>query len=209
MWATIRPWLFPVWCVGCSEPEIGLCAACAATAEPVVATLAGIPLRAAGAYEGALREAILAVKRGERGCLDPLAALLAPLVPEGTAIVPVRTTRRRAAQRGFDQAVELARRVAALRGGWVDDVLRKDGAAQRGRSRNERFAAVGRFSIRPDAAVPSVAIVLDDVLTTGATLRDAIATLTGADCWVRAAVAVARTPPGRETPRRAQRLGTA
>ena len=198
-----------MWCVGCRAPEVALCAACAATAEPLAATLAGIPLRAAGTYEGSLREAILAVKRGERGCLDPLAALLAPLVLEGTAIVPVRTTRRRAAQRGFDQAVELARRVAAARGGWVDDVLRKDGAAQRGRSRSDRFDAVGRFRIRPGAAVPSVALVLDDVLTTGATLRDAIATLTATGCWVRGAVVVARTPPGRETSRRAPRLVTA
>jgi predicted amidophosphoribosyltransferase len=209
VWRAIRPWLFPVWCIGCGKPEVGLCAACAAQATPVAVTLGAIPLHAAGEYDGVLRDAILAVKRGERACLDPLAALLAPHVREGTAIVPVRTTRRRSAERGFDQAVELARRIAERRGGWVDDVLRKHGSAQRGRTRNERFDATGRFSVRPDAEVPSEAIVLDDVLTTGATLRDAIATLTAAGCWVRGAAVVARTPVGRETPPGTRRLGKA
>jgi predicted amidophosphoribosyltransferase len=84
----------------------------------------GLVVRAAGDYSGPLREAILGLKRGERAYLDPLAALLAPLVPLGTALVPVTTTRRRAAERGFDQVRELARRVAALRSGWIDDLCR-------------------------------------------------------------------------------------
>jgi predicted amidophosphoribosyltransferase len=158
-------------------------------------------VRAAGDYSGPLRDAILGLKRGERAYLDPLAALLAPLVPPGTAVVPVTTTRRRAAERGFDQARELARRVAALRCGWIDDVLQKHGAAQRGRSRSERLVARGRFTLRPGAAVPAAALLVDDVLTTGATLRDAAAALRAAGCRVAGAVVVARTPPGRETPR--------
>ena len=202
MWSAIRRWLFPVWCIGCGEPEIGLCGACAASARPVNIILGDLTIRAAGDYDGAVRDAILALKRGERAYLEPLAALLAPLVPPGTAIVPVATTRRRAAERGFDQARELARRVAALRSGWTDEVLRKRGAAQRGLGRSERLGARGRFSLRPGADVPSHAVLLDDVVTTGATLRDAARTLAAAGCSVLGAVVVARTPASRETPRR-------
>lgn len=202
MWANVRRWLYPVWCIGCGEPETGLCDSCAAGAQSVDIAVDGLMVRAAGDYSGPLRDAILGLKRGERAYLDPLAALVAPLVPSGTAIVPVTTTRRRAAERGFDQARELARRVAALRSGWVDDALEKRGAAQRGRSRSERLVARGRFALRPGAGIPSHAVLLDDVVTTGATLNDAARALGAAGCSVLGAVVVARAPAIRETPRR-------
>ncbi len=206
MWAAIRPWLFPVWCIGCGAPEVGLCAACAATARPVTAWIGGLPVTAAGEYAGPLREAVLATKRGERAYLDPLAGLLAPLIGAGSVVVPLVTTRGRAAERGFDQARELARRVAVLRSAACADVLRKRGAAQRGLGRAERLTASGRFALRPEARLPARAVLLDDVVTTGATLRDAARLLAGAGCAVLGAVVVARTPPGRETQRRSGRL---
>lgn len=166
----------------------------------------GIAVRAAGAYAGPLREAILATKRGERAYLDPLAGLLATHVAAGASIVPLVTTRARAAERGFDQARELALRVAALRSGACADLLRKRGAAQRGLGRGERLTARGRFALRPGIAVPERALLLDDVVTTGATLRDAAALLSAAGCRIEGAVVVARTPPGRETPRGHGRL---
>lgn len=166
----------------------------------------GLAVRAAADYAGALREAILALKRGERAYLDPLAALLAPLVPLGSVLVPVTTTPRRAAERGFDQARELARRIAVRRDGVCADVLRKHGGAQHGRRRGERLMARGRFAVRTGARVPPSALLLDDVVTTGATLRDAARLLAAAGCDVLGAVVVARTPPNRETPRRGGRL---
>ena len=160
MWAAIRSWLFPIWCIGCGEPDIGLCAACAAMAQPVAVNLDGLAVGAASDYDGAVREAVLAMKRGEGARHDPLLAeLLAPLVEPGSIIVPVATTRSRAAQRGFDQGRELARRVAAIRSATCDDVLVKRGAAQRGRGRSERLEAAGRFAVRRGALVPSSAIL--------------------------------------------------
>jgi predicted amidophosphoribosyltransferase len=206
MWAAIRPWLFPVWCIGCGAPDEGLCAACSASTRSATVVLDWLTVRAASDYAGAVREAILAVKRGERACLDPLAALIAPLVPAGTVLVPLTTTRRRAAERGFDQALELARRVALRRACTCADLLRKHGSAQRGLGRGERLVARGRFTLRPGVAIPPRVMLLDDVITTGATLRDAAALLLSAGCNVAGAVVVARTPPGRETPRRGGRL---
>jgi predicted amidophosphoribosyltransferase len=206
VWHAIRPWLFPVWCIGCGEPEIGLCAPCAASAYASCFDVDGIAVRAAGDYGGVLRDAILAVKRGERACLAPLAALLAPLVPNGTVLVPVVTTPGRAAERGFDQARELALRVAHARAGTCADVLRKRGAPQQGRARSERLHAGGRFRLRPGRDVPAAAVLLDDVVTTGATLRAAAAALAAGGCRVRGAVVLARTPAGRETSGRNGRL---
>jgi predicted amidophosphoribosyltransferase len=198
--------LFPVWCICCGEPETALCAACASRARPQRIELDGLTVLAAGDYDGAVREAILGLKRGERAYLDALAVLIAPLVAPGAAIVPVTTTRRRAAERGFDQAFELARRVARLRGGTCLLLLQKRGAAQHGRSRAARLGARDRFALRAGAVVPGAALLLDDVVTTGATLCDAAATLAVAGCRVTGAVVVARTPAGRETPRSGERL---
>lgn len=206
MWESIRAWLFPVSCIGCGSADIALCAACAGTARSVSIALDGLTVRAASDYAGPVRSAILAVKRGERAYLDPLAALLAPLVPAGSILVPLTTTRRRSAERGFDQARELARRVALVRSGTCLELLRKHGAAQRGLGRGERLVARGRFALQVALAVPPRVVLLDDVVTTGATLRDAAAVLAAAGCMVAGAVVVARTPAGRETRRRAGRL---
>jgi predicted amidophosphoribosyltransferase len=207
VWKAIRPWLFPVWCIGCGVSETGLCPDCAGAARaPETIVLGGLIVRSAAEYGGVVRDAILSLKRGERACLDPLAALLAPLVPAAAVLVPVPTTRRRAAERGFDQARELARRAAALRSGACAELLRKHGAPQHLREREARLAARGRFRLRAGDRLPAAAVLLDDVVTTGATLRDAAATLTAAGCRVDGAVVVARTPPGRETSGRAGRL---
>jgi ComF family protein len=206
MWRAIRPWLFPVWCAGCACPDVGLCPGCASTAIPASFAVDGMTVRAAGDYAGPVRTAVLAVKRGERAYLDPLARLLAPLVPEGCTIVPVPTTSRRRAERGFDQACELARRVAAWRNGTYLELLRKHGAAQRGLGRERRLQATGRFSLRFALEGPRVAVLVDDVITTGATLRDAAAVLTAGGCTVAGAVVVARTSLGRETRRLGGRL---
>jgi len=179
--------------------DVALCAACAARATPVVLAAGDLMVYAAGAYDGDLRAAILAVKRGERAYLDPLAALLACALPPGAILVPAVTTRRRAAERGFDQARELAHRAAGRCGAQVADVLRKRGGAQRGRTRAERLAACGRFRLRPGVPLPGCAVLVDDVVTTGATLRDAADALAAAGVTVAGAVVVAHAPL-RETP---------
>lgn len=200
MWERVRPWVFPVWCLGCGAPNVALCADCVpASADRVSDVVAGVGVVAAGAYAGLLRRAIVAMKHGERSYLEPLAGVLAGLVAPEVPLVPLPTSRRRSAARGFDQAVELARRVAARHGGRCCELLVNGGAAQRGRSRRSRLEAGGRFAVRATVALPEMAIVVDDVCTTGATLGDGIATLRAAGIAVLGAVVLARTASGRNS----------
>ena len=194
MFDFIRAWLFPPACVICDAPGLALCCACAPVPRDAIAfALDGVPAFALGPYEGALRRAIVAMKRGERDPLDAFAGLLAARALIDGTLVPVPTSRARAAQRGFDQSVELARRIASRRGVPFAHVLQNLGGAQAGRGRRERLAAVGRFRIQHGAGLPATATLLDDVCTTGATLRDAVRLLRGAAVDVRCIVVLART----------------
>ena len=156
-----------------------------------------IPAFALGEYDGALRSAVVAMKRGERDPLDALAELLARSAPLDGVLVPLATTRGRAAQRGFDQSVELARRIARRRGLHCAEILRKRGSAQDGLARQARLSAAGRFRVVPVEPLPAGVTLIDDVCTTGATIRDAVRTLAAAGVRVYGIAVVARTAPGR------------
>lgn len=186
--------MFPPACVGCDAAGIALCDRCApAPRDAVWFALDGIPAFALGAYDGALRRAVVAMKRGERGPLDAFADLLANRAPLHGALVPLPTSRARRVERGFDQSVELARRVAARRGVACAELFDKRGAPQEGRKRHERLAAAGRFRLRAGAHPPADVTLLDDVCTTGATARDAAQMLRAAGVHVRGFVVVARS----------------
>jgi predicted amidophosphoribosyltransferase len=196
----LRAWLFPSACANCDALGPGLCARCAPTLHDAIDfEVDGIPAFALGAYEGGLQRAIVAVKHGERDPLEPLAELLAARAPVIGALVPVPTSRSRRAERGFDQSVELARRVAQHRGLPYVEPLRKRGAAQDGRSRAARLRAAGRFRLDPRIELPPLVTLLDDVCTTGATASDAVRTLAAAGVAVRRLVFLARTAADRGT----------
>jgi len=161
--------------------------------------IAGIAARSAGVYAGSLREAIVAMKRGERAQLTALAPLIARELGSLTdPLVPLPTSSRRRRARGFDQAVRLAHQAAASNGLAVCELLEKRGGAQHGRSRSGRLHARGRFRIRRGIVLPPRVTLIDDVCTTGATLADAADALFEVGVTVGAAVFLARTPPGRK-----------
>ena len=137
--------------------------------------------RAAGAYAGALSAIVHALKYQRRTSLAaPLGALMlrhGPDVLEGADVcvpVPLHSSRLRA--RGFNQAALLARSLALP---CIDALVRTRAtpsqtdlpAHQRRRNVKGAFAAVD--SKVTSAAVEGACIVLvDDVATTGATLRE-------------------------------------
>lgn len=124
-------------------------------------------------YEGPIAAAIRGMKFGGWRSLGPrLAAAIAAVLPdEGYDVVcwvPLSARRRR--RRGFDQAEVLGRRVARLLGLPAVPLLRRrrDTAAQaRLGGADRRASLLGAFRARRPAP-PSVLLV-DDVLTTGAT----------------------------------------
>ena len=127
-----------------------------------------------GGFDGDLRRSVIALKyRGRRRTARTLARLMVPLVPTDCSLVtwaPTSPSRRRA--RGYDQAELLARHLAAAtRQRWSCALRRLDPAGQTGRSRAERLRGP---SFVASASVAGAGVVLvDDVVTTGATLRDA------------------------------------
>jgi ComF family protein len=156
---------------------------CAACRTLPLAHLAGAV--AAGTYEGALRDLVLRFKRRRpidltRALVDLLLQPLErrPWLTEVAAVVPVPIHwRRRYFERGFNQAAVLGAALAARLGRPLIPALRRRRAtpSQVGLSRTARVANVaGSVRAQPSArrlARRSVLLV-DDVMTTGATLSE-------------------------------------
>ena len=187
--------LFPASCIGCEYVGSGLCLRCAPHDANLQEQMHGLSLTALGPYAGILRTAVLALKDGRRDVARSLGELLAQRVALDGMLVPVPTTWRRRAVRGFDQALLIARAYAHVRGNPIVPALeRSSDRAQHGRTRRDRLAADGRFYVRDAALVCGKSIVLiDDVVTTGASLLACAASLRAAGASVGAAIAVART----------------
>lgn len=136
-----------------------------------------------GPYEGALRVALHELKyRGRRRVAARLAEALlgdaasASVLTPGAVLVPVPLHPRRRRERGFNQAdllaAELSRR-AELRVAGAALVRRIDTPSQTGLSAAARRVNMAvAFAVRQRAQVAGrVVVLVDDVLTTGATAR--------------------------------------
>jgi ComF family protein len=162
-------------------------------------------------FTGRVRDVILGFKyRNRRQLAGHLAGLLVNrLVAEGlrpgrdvdvVTWAPTSSARRR--RRGFDQAELIARQVARQLGLPSRRLLERSSGTvpQTGLGRDRRLSGP-TFVVRPDVRGRRV-LVVDDVVTTGSTLRAAADALLadGAGAVVRAAVA--STPSGLATPGR-------
>lgn len=201
--------VLPRECAGCGEPAALLCPACAAalTADPLGLTTPdpcppGFPTTvAAAAYAGPVRPVLLAHKeRGRLRLVEPLGALLAEAVRGlrgvGDAVlVPVPSSRKAVRQRGHDHALRLAQEAARRTGCQAVPLLRptrrvadQSGLGTRARAAN-LSGALGAQAPLQGMRV----IVVDDVVTTGATLVEAARALRAAGGDVRGAAVVAAT----------------
>jgi ComF family protein len=136
--------------------------------------------------------------RGARGIADTMAAQIVAGAPtdflEGATVVPVPLHRRRLRARGFNQAALIAAALARRAGLQLADPLVRTGpaTAQVGRHRPERRAGPAG-AIEARGGVPARVLVVDDVVTTGATLAACSAALVAAGAVEIAAVTFART----------------
>jgi ComF family protein len=176
--------LVPPRCAGCGAAGSWLCLECRTACEPLHGGAGGLPIAAAAAYEGGVRRAIHSFKyRGERGLASELGSLVAARVAADLArgiaidaLVAVPLRRERARARGYDQTALLAADVA-LRCG-----LTRLAALHRIRharpqvelDRDERMRNVAGAFVSTAGSLRGLRVALiDDVTTTGATLREA------------------------------------
>lgn len=204
LWRTLLAPLAPRLCAACggaagaAEP---LCAGCRSGLRwlPAACSGAGVPAWAPVAYEGPARDVIHALKFGGRAALaGTLAAHIAARAPAGLlegTLVPVPLHPRRLRARGFNQAHEIAVALSQRTGAAISDCLarRGDPAPQAGRARRARLEGVAG-SVVAIAAAPARAVLVDDVVTTGATLAGCATALRTAGTREVVAVAWARTP---------------
>ncbi|HLI27499.1 MAG TPA: ComF family protein [Chloroflexota bacterium] len=196
-WAAL-PRLRPPLCPRCSKPERGgmLCAACRRR-DPALSAV-----RAACAYQGAVVPAVQRLKyRHERHLVAALGRLLLeclaarPLAID--ALLPVPLDARRARWRGFNQSALLAAEVAGALGcPLLADGLRRTRLTrpQVGLSARERRANVrAAFACPSRGAVAGRRLLLvDDVMTTGATLEACAGALRAAGAAAVYGLVVAR-----------------
>jgi ComF family protein len=150
-----------------------------------------------GAYQGVLRELIHLYKYGKiRTLARPLSALLLQAVPRDEAfdaIVPVPLFWRRRLQRGFNQSELLARGLARGTGIPVVNALRRvrPTPTQAGLSNSVRRQNVAQ-AFRSRSVQGKRILLIDDVMTTGATAASCALALKQAGARRVALLTVAR-----------------
>ena len=206
----------PPACAGCGRPGALVCDACLGRLAPpsraddrFVAPDAGVVVGdgltlalAAFAYAGPMRRALAALKytgasrlapilaRSALPALDTLTVISGPaaLVP-----VPVHPERRRA--RGYNQAELIARELAKRRGLHMAPILERmrPTTKQHRLDRAARLANLrGAFAVVAGLDAPHTVIVVDDIITTTATLEACASVLREAGAETVYGFAVAR-----------------
>jgi predicted amidophosphoribosyltransferase len=192
--------VLPVDCAGCGTPDVALCEEClrALNPAPTLRDVDGVPVWSGLRFEGAPARVLRALKEDGRTSLaralaPALASALAAL-PTDAALVVLPTSAASMRRRGYRVPELLLRRagrspVPALR------------AVRATRDQRSLDLAARRANVVGSLVARGVrgrrVIVIDDVVTTGATLAEAVRALRAAGAEVVGAATVAATPKQR------------
>jgi predicted amidophosphoribosyltransferase len=209
--------VLPLECGGCAAPSTKWCAACARQLavkadEPHLITPRvdpGVPVLSLGRYAGPRREAIVAVKEhGRADLIAPLAVALRAglerlltwgLVGTPLTIVPAPTRRSAARRRGGDPVTRMARAATAgLRDVRDVDVIQalrlralvRDSVGLSSADRQRNIAGRVKISKQFEVLANDV-LVVDDIVTTGATASESVRVLRIAGAHVAGVLAIA------------------
>ena len=204
----------PATCAGCRREGSALCWECLpaldARLDAVPGTPIGLPadipspllqLEWAAPFTGVTRRGIHALKYGgERRLARPMGAAVARRMARaamtGDVLVPVPASPDRVRDRGYDQAALIAQEVGRHRRLPVRAALRRTRVttAQFDLDRAARAANLGGvFAVTDRAAIANRWVILvDDVMTTGATLASCAMALLDGGALAVSAIAVAR-----------------
>ena len=200
--------VLPVCCAGCDEPDIALCEQCRAQLRPrVTSTGRDVRIWSGLAFEGAPARVVRALKEeGRTGLGRELAPALRAAVDAamgagedasdaasrdpGIVVVPIPTSRAAFRRRGY-RVIEVVARHAGLHPARLLRTSRTT-ADQRGLGRAARRDNVAG-SMRAGAVAGLRIVVIDDVVTTGATLEEAVRALRAGGAEVLAAATIAAT----------------
>jgi ComF family protein len=188
-------------CRRCALPvphDVPECGACLREPPPLDACFAAVPY--AYPWSGLVARFKF---QGEPGWAASLAALMLPLpglaheLEQARFVLPMPLSPARLGQRGFNQALQLARQLGGHRTDARLLLRLRDTAAQATLDRSERAANVqGAFGVEPlrhgEVQGKSVLLV-DDVMTSGASLHAAARVLRSAGAARVSAVVLART----------------
>ena len=147
-------------------------------------------------YEGAMRSLVSACKKGGRRSLSILfAELLAGEISgrwPDRVIVPVPPRPGKLRERGWDQVEEIVRRLELWGFPVSRPLLRRKSDEQKALGRSERGVnALKAYAMKPGAQSPAEVLLVDDIVTTCATLEACAAALREGGATSVAAIALA------------------
>jgi predicted amidophosphoribosyltransferase len=203
--------VLPLQCGGCGAPSTRWCPACARELavrpdQPHLITPrvdAGVPVLSLGRYAGPRRDAIVAVKEhGRADLIAPLADALSAginrllvwgVIETPITVVPAPTRRSAARRRGGDPVTRISRAAAA--GQTCVEVVQalrlralvRDSVGLSGADRQRNIAGHVRI-IKP---IAGAVLLVDDIVTTGATAAESVRVLHIAGAQVAGVLAIA------------------
>lgn len=134
--------------------------------------------------------------RSAAGTLAELFHARIPHLSRKTVIVPIPTASTHIRERGYDHALLLARQLGRLRGWRVENILeRQHNKTQHHANRRQRFEqAATAFRVLGRLNADVTYLILDDIVTTGASLEHAARALKDAGAQRIVVAALARQP---------------
>jgi len=184
MFDSLRDLIFTPVCIGCKAPGLHLCSDCLASITPQ--SSAGIPhlecVISASVYGGWVRDALIEYKNGSRRQVYGLAQVLHRSLLRcadlgSVTVVPMPSSPTKVASRGFDsidllvgECMKLQPRFDALHSRVL--YVNRQVADQVGLSAAGRQQNVSR-SMAAHYPITGTVLIVDDVVTTGSTMREA------------------------------------